>query len=124
MNNNSRLISSQMVGEFIFVLFNMIVRSSLFLLTSQSISQFMPGDSGDINRLVSVSVPIAYINYPVQRVLVDFDMETEDQVNNNKDAARILEKDLTTSWKMAAQRAKAGFADADDYNYIDKIIGR
>jgi hypothetical protein len=94
------------------------------ILASQSISQFMPGDTRDINRLVSVSVPIAYINYPIQRVLVDFDMETEDQVNNNKDAALILEKDLTTSWKKAAQRAKAGFADADEYNDVDKIIGR
>jgi hypothetical protein len=41
MNNNSRLISSQMVGEFIFVLFNMIVRSSLFLFCTTVLIEFL-----------------------------------------------------------------------------------
>ena len=89
------------------------------ILSHKSYENWMPCQAVEINRLVSISIPVGYADYPVKDVLIQYTAKLEDKINQTQENDVIESVSVMDKWKAAVKKVKMGKADADDVNFPD-----
>jgi hypothetical protein len=92
------------------------------ILSHKSLENWKPGQAVEVNRLVSISIPVEYADYPVKDVLIQYTAKLDDKINQTQEEDVIASVSVIDKWKVAIKKVKTGKADADDGNFPSKIL--
>ncbi|HEY4291237.1 MAG TPA: hypothetical protein VGN00_29250 [Puia sp.] len=92
------------------------------ILSHQFLHNWKPGQTFGVNRLVSISIPVEYADYPVKDVVVEYSAKLVDKINQTQENDVITSVSVMDKWKAVVKKAKVGRTDADDDNFPAKIL--
>lgn len=92
------------------------------MLSHKFFHNWKPGETVNINKVVSISIPVEYADYPVKDVVLDYSLNLEDKVGQTNEEMTVASVSVIDKWKAAVKRVKYGKTDTDDNNFPDKIL--
>jgi hypothetical protein len=92
------------------------------ILSHQFFHNWMPGQTVKINRLRSISIPIEYADYPVKDVVLEYSLELTDKINQTHEEIDLASISVIDKWRAAVKKVRTGKVDADDSNFLDRIL--
>ncbi|MEI8087754.1 MAG: hypothetical protein WCG93_16205 [Paludibacter sp.] len=79
-----------------------------------------PNQTQRIERLISVKIPIKYIDYPIKKVTVQYEFECDDQINDSQ-PIYTYNVDVTDKWHNAVIKVKNNEVDFyDSWDFAEK----
>jgi hypothetical protein len=94
------------------------------VLSIKAISNFKPKEKVDIQRLESFAIPVEYANYPVKDVTIEYSVELEDQIHQTNEERVFKTVSVIDKWRHAVAKVKADKTDANDVNFLEKVLGQ
>jgi hypothetical protein len=92
------------------------------ILSHKSFENWKPGQTIEVSRLVSISIPVGYADYPAKDIILNYSLDLEDKINQTHEKIDLEAVSVIDKWRAAVAKAKAGKVDADDYNFPGKIL--
>ncbi|MBN8856562.1 MAG: hypothetical protein BGO55_24075 [Sphingobacteriales bacterium 50-39] len=92
------------------------------ILSNKSIQNWKPGQAIEVNRLVSISIPIEYADYPVKDVIIQYTAKLENKINQTQEEDVIASVSVIDKWQTAVKKVRIGRADSDDGNFPNSIL--
>jgi hypothetical protein len=94
------------------------------MLSLATFQDFKPKEKVDIRRVESFAIPVEYADYPVKDVTIEYTVELEDQIRQTNEERVIKTVSVMDKWKRAVTKVKLNKTDANDVNFLEKIIGQ
>jgi hypothetical protein len=92
------------------------------ILSHKVFENWKPGQAIEISRLVSISIPVGYADYPVKDVVVQYSAKLGNKINQTQEEDIIASVSAMDKWGEAVKKVKAGRADVDDGDFPAKIL--
>lgn len=92
------------------------------ILSHKSFENWKPGQAVEVNRLVSISIPVEYADYPVKDVVIQYSAKLDDKISQTQEEDIIASVSVMDKWRTAVKKVKVGKVDADDGDFPAKIL--
>lgn len=104
--NGNELQQKSAAENLIFGFGNNDVSSS-----SRNTNKLNTKDTLSLNQMISPSLPLDKLDYPIKKVVLEFRVYAQDPINRVNINQIIADYDITDKWKIALQKIKDGKAD-------------
>lgn len=91
------------------------------IMAINNIKDWKSKEVKEIKGLLSVDIPVKYIDYPIKSVIAKYSFECEDQINNTTENF-VIEKDITEKWNSVTKRIQDGNADYKEKGDVYKLF--
>jgi hypothetical protein len=91
------------------------------IMAINNIKDWKSREVKEIKGLLSVYIPVKYIDYPIKSVIAKYSFECEDQISNTTENFEI-KKDITEKWKSVTKRIQDGNVDYKEKEDVYKLF--
>lgn len=92
------------------------------MLSHKFFQNWEPGETLYLNKVVSISIPVEYAEYPVKDVVLDYSLDLENQVDKMDEEIALASMSVLDKWRLSVIRVKSGKADTNDSDFPDKLL--